>query len=406
MSDKTQQLLNQDIGFEKIDNFFEIFRDFKGLQQQQKMRGLNDFNIFTTVLKKHDEVRLHSRFLTFLLNPNANHNQGDLFLDLFLKQIGLDGFFDNLFNCSVQAEYQNIDIYINDGNKHIIIENKIWAGDQHAQVKRYIKTINEENENLDNANLVVIYLSLDRKKPSRYSLCHNKIENDETNTKENCPNGFYIQLADDKIRGKIIGRGKNQHRVYQFRNLHYNNQINDWLEKSYQQIANISNLSLGISQYQEVIGKLYGTYKEKAMDLSEYLDGKDNKQELLQDMKEISKEFEKYREGAILKFFSNAQDKLRERVGDGWKVFFLEKRLNGKTYQLPFCVSNKDSDNAISLMLDFESKNYHDCYFSIKKKNGEKHGFESDIFKDINTKSLPKLLTRKTQYSIVLGLLR
>ena len=35
----------------KIDNFIELFKNFKQKQQQQKLRGLNDFNLFTTLLK-------------------------------------------------------------------------------------------------------------------------------------------------------------------------------------------------------------------------------------------------------------------------------------------------------------------------------------------------------------------
>ena len=68
-----------------IEKFLEIFQEYKEEQENQKRRGLNDFNIFTTLLNKSDEVRLHSKFLHFLLNPAADHSQGSLFLDLFLK---------------------------------------------------------------------------------------------------------------------------------------------------------------------------------------------------------------------------------------------------------------------------------------------------------------------------------
>ena len=154
----------------KIDNFIELFKNFKQKQQQQKLRGLNDFNLFTTLLKASDEVRLHSRFLNFLLNPNGEHCQGSLFLDLFLEKCGLADFLDTS-NTSVFAEYNSIDLYLTDGNNHIIIENKIWAGDQQKQIKRYIETIKEENKDINlTENLVVIYLSLDREEPTDYSL--------------------------------------------------------------------------------------------------------------------------------------------------------------------------------------------------------------------------------------------
>ena len=83
-----------------------------------------------------------------------------MFLDLFLEKCGLAYFLDTS-NTSVFAEYKSIDLYLTDGNNHIIIENKIWAGDQHKQIKRYIETIKKENKDIDlTENLVVIYLSL------------------------------------------------------------------------------------------------------------------------------------------------------------------------------------------------------------------------------------------------------
>jgi len=155
-----------------IEKFVEMFREYKEEQEIQKRRGLNDFNIFTTLLDKSDEVRLHSRFIGFLLDPVADHSQGSLFLDLFLKECGLFGFFEETKRCNVYREHKFIDLYITDGSKHLIIENKVFAGDQDEQIQRYIDTIKEDNQrdvNLSD-NLVVVYLSLNRKGPERYSL--------------------------------------------------------------------------------------------------------------------------------------------------------------------------------------------------------------------------------------------
>ena len=62
-----------------LPTVISLHKKFKRLQKNQKMRGLNDFNLFTTLLDKSDEVRLHSRFLHFLLDPTAEHSQGALF---------------------------------------------------------------------------------------------------------------------------------------------------------------------------------------------------------------------------------------------------------------------------------------------------------------------------------------
>ena len=159
---------------EKLDyeDFFDNFKKFQDIQKKQKQRGLNDFNILTTVLKYSDEVRLHSRMIGNLLNPNAKHYQDTLFLEEFLKIIGLDTWGLNLSSTTVSIEYKDIDLYLTDGDKHIIIENKIWAEDQPCQIMKYINIIVEENKEsiditheedghikLDENVLQVIYLT-------------------------------------------------------------------------------------------------------------------------------------------------------------------------------------------------------------------------------------------------------
>ena len=75
-----------------------------------------------------NEVKLHSALICGFLDPLSNHYQGDVFLETFLECVGL-------------KEYKNIDIYITNGERHIIIENKIWADDQPQQIQRYIEKI-------------------------------------------------------------------------------------------------------------------------------------------------------------------------------------------------------------------------------------------------------------------------
>jgi len=55
-------------------DFLEEYKNFKELQKRQKRRGLNDFNLLTTVLKYSDEVRVHSRIIVELLNPKGKRN--------------------------------------------------------------------------------------------------------------------------------------------------------------------------------------------------------------------------------------------------------------------------------------------------------------------------------------------
>lgn len=131
------------------------------------------FNIFNVLNLARNEVR-HSMLLAELLNPNGSHGKKDLFLKSFLDTCDIKNFV-NTEKAEVYREYSvgdgRIDIYITDNEKHIIIENKIWAGEQERQVDRYIEMI--KNKCVDNSNIKVLYLTLNGTAPSEQS-CSNK----------------------------------------------------------------------------------------------------------------------------------------------------------------------------------------------------------------------------------------
>jgi len=132
-----------------------------------------NFNIFQILKVESSEVKTHSAFIAELLKPNGSHGQKDVFLKLFVNAFC---FKENLIDsesCKVNVEESigainhertqggRIDIIIKDAhNHHIIIENKIYAGDQEHQLSRYYKYS-------DNAD--IIYLTLDGKSPSKDS---------------------------------------------------------------------------------------------------------------------------------------------------------------------------------------------------------------------------------------------
>ena len=110
-----------------IDELTQLVNKFKKNQSKQKKDGLNDANMFTTLVNANKEIR-HSRFLAFLLNPNGNHYRDDLFLKLFLQHIDLSGFGLNTKTAKVYLEYYKevdqgrsfIDIYISDGTNTLL----------------------------------------------------------------------------------------------------------------------------------------------------------------------------------------------------------------------------------------------------------------------------------------------
>jgi len=139
------------------------------------------YNVFEILGVKNDELS-HSSILTNLLNTNGTHGQKDLFLKLFIETV--KNTFENdepkmqLFkdfdtkNSKAEKEkfagrvnYKDeqggrIDIIINDRKNNIIIENKIYAGDQPLQLVRY----NEYDKKAP-----ILYLTLDGKDASEGS---------------------------------------------------------------------------------------------------------------------------------------------------------------------------------------------------------------------------------------------
>jgi len=130
----------------------------------------DNFNVFRILKVESSEVKTHSAFIAELLNPNGSHGQKDTFLKLFIKAFCFKENSIDSESCKIKVEESigaishdrtqggRIDIIIKDvHNHHIIIENKIYAGDQNHQLTRYFNYS-------DSAD--IIYLTLDGKLPS------------------------------------------------------------------------------------------------------------------------------------------------------------------------------------------------------------------------------------------------
>jgi len=130
----------------------------------EKLNKKQEFNIFTTLLRPSDEVKLHSRFIFELLNPLGKHAFGDLFLNAFFEELNIIDFEKR--KIEVFREYKNIDLLIQNDNQALVIENKIWAPDQDRQLERYYTTMKD----LGKKSIRLFYLTLDGKEPTSISL--------------------------------------------------------------------------------------------------------------------------------------------------------------------------------------------------------------------------------------------
>lgn len=231
-------------------------QEIKNLKEENKLIWNKEktFNIFTVLVKNYDEVRLHSRFITSLLDPNGVHRMGTRPLELFMECINCG------FQCSENTkvtpnssdwtEDGDIDILIEDSiqNFAIIIENKIYSGDNNSdsecgQLQKYFWQIQNakyrQNGKVtkERANkhrypsdkIKVYYLTLDGHNPNEYSTSHNN-----------------ARFKDLKKEVKNISYGK---------------EIKKWLEKLNEVKKDeycSKYVNVAIEQYNEVINEIVG----------------------------------------------------------------------------------------------------------------------------------------------------
>lgn len=242
----------------KLRELAEKFSAWQASVERRKKRGINDFNPLLCVQKAHDEKDMHSGFLYALLNPKGEHCQDELFLELFLESIGLKNFFGSCKNASVSKEKKNIDIHIFNGEKHIIIENKIWSSDQEGQIARYIESVakdlgadsilesSPESSEIQSAiydNIAVVYLAPFTRQPEAYS------------------------LNDWQIQGEFLQSSKGFKVAY--RQISYEAQILHWLKDCKKEIGNIANLKMAIECYEDVVKRITGK-KENTMNVADF----------------------------------------------------------------------------------------------------------------------------------------
>lgn len=169
---KEDQIRNLQVLLQRLD----IVRD----KITARNDGKEKFNIFTCLMDSSEEVNLHSRFISSLLDPQGNHGLGFAPINIILKTLNSSFQYNQetievIPSFSNWSEYKEIDILLIDRktNYAIIIENKINACDSnHAdegQLERYYRRIIEEDK-IPQENVEVYYLTIDGHEPSEESV--------------------------------------------------------------------------------------------------------------------------------------------------------------------------------------------------------------------------------------------
>ena len=277
--------------FEKL--FMAISKGYmaaKAEADRQRAMGKHDYNIFTLFHYFSDEVNLHSNFIASLLDPNGDHYKNDLFLKLFLEMCGIDDFSIDTSRATVFKEFKHIDIYISDGKKHIILENKVYAKDQPTQIARYIKAIKKEGA--EDEDIYVLYLHPDGKLPNNQSF-----------------GDYHTRLLGENasIKFKVIS---------------YEDEILSWIDRCKKEVSNLTDLNIFLSQYKDVIEMIYNRYKRidemNNEDLVKIF--KDN----YRAVSDIVSNYEQTRRKIIDEFFKNISDNLKGmyKKEDGFEICY------------------------------------------------------------------------------------
>lgn len=297
-----------------FDEFAKKFSDYLVKANESKKRGNNDYNPLKAVQSPNDEVNMHSGFLVSLLDTRGEHYQDDLFLKLFLQTLGLESWFGETKNAQVFKEYKNIDIYISNGEKHIIIENKIWSDDQDGQIARYINEIHtnsSDDESVSYENIAVVYLSPFGREPSPNSLC----------------------LKDKNIKWQIKGDllEFNENKV-KYKQISYEKDILAWIKECQKEVGNITSLNSALEFYKDIV-EIITDKKDSKMDIAGFF----KEQKDFEIAFEISSNMDKIANQYLIKyFFNNMQEMLDNKkwvveLGDNDSVCISDKEFYDNT---------------------------------------------------------------------------
>lgn len=142
----------------------------------ERIASGEDYSVLETAIKGNEEM-MHSSVIASLLDTRGSHGQKCRFLELFLgclperfKSFDASGArtaCERYIGQKTEDSGGRVDICIeNSSGKMIVIENKIFAGDQEHQILRYVEFLRGRPLNRDGVEFPVLYLTPDGHSPS------------------------------------------------------------------------------------------------------------------------------------------------------------------------------------------------------------------------------------------------
>lgn len=296
----------------------------------ERIASGEDYSVLETAIKGNEEM-MHSSVIASLLDTRGSHGQKYRFLELFLgclpEQFKSFDPSDARTACEryigqkTEDSGGRVDICIeNSSGQMIVIENKIFAGDQEHQILRYVEFLRGRPRNRGGVKFPVLYLTPDGHSPS-----------------------------DDSTQADMMQCRCGEDYVC----ISYKDVIVPWLDKCINEMQEKPHMQEHLSTYRDIIRK-------KVL-------GMDRKKDIINIIERTEKNIKAARE------ISGQLDEIKiDAVTTFWRT--IKKKLEGYGLRLEYC--HFDANKKLMIVQDIEGlvrkyvdrPNEDNRYFGISVK--------------------------------------
>lgn len=251
----------------------------------ERIASGEDYSVLETAIKGNEEM-MHSSVIASLLDTRGAHGQKCRFLELFLgclperfKSFDASGArtaCERNIGQKTEDSGGRVDICIeNSSGQMIVIENKIFAGDQEHQILRYVESLRGMLRNRVGVKFPVLYLTPDGHSPS----------DDSTQA-----DGMQCRCGEDYVC------------------ISYRDVIVPWLDKCINEMQEKPHLKEHLTTYRDIIKKkVLGMDRKK--DIINIIE---STKENIKAAREISGQLDEIKIDAVTTFWRTIKNKLEE----------------------------------------------------------------------------------------------
>lgn len=310
------------------------------------------FNVFDVVGRATDEVYGHSAMIGELLDPNGSHGQGDHFLTLFFDMLRKQAKIPDALNSLLiesrpwTAEREKgftltignyagwsgrIDIAVECSDAILIIENKIYAGDQDAQMERY----RQYGETIHPGKTFLFYLTRSGSAPSAESVAD--------------------MLDADQKRIVLLSY----------------DDISNWIEDCIASTALLPHLRETLSQYNRLVTRISKGFEEKemTMEIANNIENPDTFRAALGIQSAITEVKARVQlkvwqelEARLLSLLPiKPEELIRTYSHDQVNRYYMSSR-NNREYGIAFPITTQDNGWKLMLAIEVDSRIYYGFY--------------------------------------------